>query len=124
MRDRKLTNAYLNADDTLSSTDIKGIAAHEMGHILSKKYGNKGLDIAKETYYNVFGEIPSVDMIRKYLSNNISRYSISISEELLDRPFKPKYLREIIPEIFGKNASSPDDFTLEFIKLLKGVWGV
>ncbi|MBQ8765414.1 MAG: minor capsid protein [Clostridia bacterium] len=124
LRDRNLTNAYLNADNELSSTDIKGIAAHEMGHKLYEKYGNKGLDIAQKTYYNVFGENPSVDMLRKYLKNNVSKYSISISEELLDRPFKPKYLRELIPEMFGKNTTSPDDFTSEFIKLLKEGWNI
>lgn len=124
LRDRNLTNAYLNADNELSSTDIKGIAAHEMGHKLYEKYGNKGLDIAKKTYYNVFEENPSVDMIRKYLKKNVSEYSISISEELSDKPFKPKYLRELIPEIFGKYTTNPDDFTSEFIKLLKEVWNI
>ena len=124
LRDRNLTNAFLNSDSQLSSTDIKGIAAHEMGHVLLKKYGNKGLDISKKTFYNVFGEIPSNEMIVEYLFENVSQYSVTIGEEFLSKPFKPKYMKEIVPEIFGKHLTNPDDFTTEFINLLKGTWNL
>jgi hypothetical protein len=108
----------------LSSIDAKGIAAHEMGHILSKKFGNKGLDISKKVYYNLYGEIPSNDTITNYLFENISRYSIEINEQNRLKPFKAKYMKEIIPEIFGKNLTNPDKFTIEFIELLKGEWKI
>ena len=124
LRDRNLTNAYLNADNELSSTDIKGIAAHEMGHKLSEKYGNKGLDIAKETYYNIFGENLSNSAMIEYLTQNVSVYSVSRKKDTIGKPFKPKYLKEIIPEILGKNVTNPDDFTTEFIKMLKGAWNI
>lgn len=124
LRDRNLTNAFLNADNELSSTDIKGIAAHEMGHKLYEKYGNKGLDISKKAYYNIYGELPSNEKIVNYLFENVSRYSVAIKDELLSKPFKAKYMKEIIPEILGKNLTNPDEFTVEFIKLLKGAWNL
>jgi SPP1 gp7 family putative phage head morphogenesis protein len=124
LRDRNMTNAFLNSDNQLSSTDIRGIAAHEMGHVLSRKFGNKGLDISKKVYYNMYGEIPSNDIITNYLFENVSRYSVKIDEAYSSRPFKPKYMKEIIPEIYGKNLTNPDEFTIEFIDFLKGVWKI
>ena len=124
LRDRNITNAFLNSDDYLSSTDIRGIAAHEMGHILSRKFGNKGLDISKKVYYNIFGEIPSNETIMSYLFENVSRYSITIDKMHRSKPFKAKYMKEIIPEIFGKHLTNPDRFTTEFINYLKGVWNI
>ena len=38
LRNRKITNEILNADNALAATDIRGIAVHEMGHIISHQY--------------------------------------------------------------------------------------
>lgn len=124
LRDRNLTNAFLNADDQLSSTDIKGIAAHEMGHKLYEKYGNKGLDISKEVYYNIYGDLPSNQTIIKFLFESVSQYSIDMDAKYDFKPFKAKHMKEIIPEMFGKHLTNPDEFTAEFIKLLKGAWNL
>ncbi|MGN1106809.1 MAG: hypothetical protein ACI4RH_09170, partial [Huintestinicola sp.] len=51
LRDATITNLNLNADNQLAATDFTGISVHEMGHIISRKYGEKGLDIAKKAYY-------------------------------------------------------------------------
>ena len=123
LRNRNLTNAFLNADNRLSSTDIKGIGAHEMGHKLYERYGNIGLDISKKVYYNVYGEIPSNQTILKYLFKNVSQYSVARDEDEF-KPFKAKHLREIIPEMLGKHLTNPDEFTNEFVKFLKGAWKV
>ena len=124
LRDRKLTNAFINADNRLSSTDIRGIAAHEMAHKLSDRYGNKGLDISKKLYYNIYGKIPTDREIINYLFENVSQYSVDIDEDYDPRTFEASYMREIIPEIFGKNLTNPNEFTVEFIKLLKGAWNL
>lgn len=115
LRDRNLTNAYLNEDDYLSATDVKGIGAHEMGHKLYEKYGNIGLDIAKETCYNITGKIISDSEVINFLSENVSEYStVNVKGDF----------REIISEILGKNATNPDEFTTEFTKLLKERWKI
>ena len=124
LRNREMTNAYLNADDYLSATDIKGIAAHEMGHVLQKVYGNKGLDISKKTYYNIFEKLPNTSEMLDHLEETISEYTIFVDEDKKDKSFNPKYITELIPEMFSKNTTNPDEFTTEFIRLLKEVWKI
>lgn len=124
LRNREVTNAYLNADNYLSATDIKGIASHEMGHVLQKAYGNKGLDISKKTYYNIYGKLPNTVEMLDYLEETVSEYTTYIKKEKREKPFKPKHLGELISEVFGKNTTNPDEFTTEFIKLLKEVWNI
>lgn len=115
LRDAKITNQNLNADNWLAATDFTGIAVHEMGHIISRTYGEKGLDIAKKAYYNIFKENISTDDILKYLSTNVSGYSV----DLLQMSKKPRY-KEITPEILSKSKSSSSSVLAdEFIKLLK-----
>ena len=124
LRDRTITNNFLNSDNYLSSTNLKGIASHEMGHKLSKKFGNRGLDIAQRAYYNVFGERISKTDTLEYLRNNVSIYSIRRNYETIDKPLKVKYFKEIIPEVLGKDMTNPDKFSNEFIKILKEVWNI
>lgn len=115
MRNSKITNQNLNADNQLAATDFTGIAVHEMGHIISRTYGEKGLDIAKQAYYNIFKEEITTDDVLKYLSISISKYSVDFSE----MSKKPKY-KEITPEVLSKsNSASSSDFADEFVKLLK-----
>ena len=124
LRSREVTNSYLLSDDYLSSIDIKGIAAHEMGHVLQVKYGNIGLDISKKVCYNLSGEQLSQQAVVVYLRDNVSGYSASKDGQYVGKPTKPKHFRETIPEVFGKNFTDPDEFTTEFIKLLKEVWKI
>lgn len=119
LRDRNITNKILNNDNRLSSTDIKGIVVHETGHLISKKYGEKGLEIAKKAYYNIYKEeISYVDLLA-FLEEKVSEYSSDFDEGKRDRTFKSKYCKEVLPEILAKNKTNPDEFTKECIRLLK-----
>lgn len=110
LRNKKLTELSLNEDNTLSATNIRGISAHEMGHTLQQRYGNISLEIAQEAYYNVYGKKLKLDDLIK----EVSDYSIAIVNE--------GTYQELIPEIISKNLTNPNDFTAEFIKLLKERW--
>lgn len=124
LRNRDVTNAYLNSDNFLSATDIKGIASHEMGHVLQKAYGNIGLDIVRKVCYNLDEQILSYPEVVQYLEDKVSIYSVTKDEEYDGKPLKTDYFKEIIPEMFSKHITNADDFTTEFIKLLKGAWKI
>ena len=124
LRSREMTNAYLNADDFLSSTDIKGIAAHEMGHVLQKAYGNKGLDIVQKACYNLNGKNLQYKDVVGYLINDVSKYSTERDKRYDGKLARSEQFKEIIPEILGKHFTNPDEFTTEFVKLLKEEWEI
>ena len=82
---------------------------------------NKGLEIAGKAYYNIFGKKADDDVILDYLYSNVPKYSIFLKNEKVQNSLlnRRKY-KEIIPEIFAKHNANPDNFTEEFIKLLRG----
>lgn len=119
LRNRKLTNEYLQEDNYLAANDVKGIAYHELGHLISQKYGEKGFDLARKAYYNIYKkELSNSDLI-SFLKDNISIYSVSIEPNYIDKPFKSKYYKEITPEVLSMNRTNPNKFSEEFEKLLK-----
>ena len=122
LRDRKKTDDYLNADNYLSSSDIKGIAYHEMGHVISKRYGEKGLEIARQAYYNVYEQTLSYLSVLDYLHEEISEYSDRLSEDNENRPFKAKHYKEVLPELLSKDKTNPSVFSSEYVRLLKEVY--
>ena len=124
LRDRALTDAYLTSDNMLSSSAVRGIGAHEMGHVLQDAFGNKGLDIARKAYYHIYGVSVSKTDILSYLGKNISDYAIVRDERYEGMPIKDKHFKEVIPEVMGKNATNPNEFTVEFIRLLKEGWNI
>ena len=85
------------------------------------KYGEKGIEIAKKAYYNIYKEEISDKDIVNYLRKNISDYSSDIDERFLNRPIKSKYFKEIVPEILAKDLTNPNEFTNEFVSILKEV---
>lgn len=113
LRSRMVTEQNIILGEQFASSCVEDIAVHEYGHIISTVKGNKGLEIAGKAYYNVFGEIPEIDMLIDFLDENVSNYSTTVK--------KRKYT-EITPEILAKNNSNPDAFTKEFVKLLKGAF--
>lgn len=122
LRSRENTNAYLNSDNVLSSTDAKGIGYHEMGHIISKEKGEQGIEIARKAYYNLHNKEISRDEMLVYLKNNISDYSKTPSQNAMIRSSGVIYDRdfnEILPEVLAKEKTNPSDFTHEFIRLFK-----
>ena len=119
LRDKQETNRYLNSDATLATNDSKGIGYHEMGHVISKIYGNRGLDIAAEAYYNLHNQRLSRNETINYLLENVSLYSVYVPDEWRDKPYNRRYYNEVIPEVFSMDHTNPTDFSREFVRLLK-----
>lgn len=118
LRDRAVTESNIALGGQFASSTVEDIVVHEYGHLISAEKGNKGIEIAEKAYYNVFGEKANTDDLIDFLESNISPYSIT-SKGGKSGTYKRKYT-EVIPEILAKNNSKPDDFTREFVKLLKG----
>ena len=113
LRDRKITEMNILNGHQFASTTVEDIAIHEYGHVFASAKGNKGLEIARKAYYNVFNESASDEDIAKYLYDNISPYSMKVTGR--------RNLPEIIPEVLAKNNSNPSEFTQKFVELLKGI---
>ena len=112
-RNRAITEQNIASGGMFASTKFEDFVAHEYGHVISFVKGNKGLEISGKAFYNVFGKTLSTSELLDYLDENISVYSTTIS--------KRKYT-EIVPEVLAKNNSKPNDFTEEFVVLLKGAY--
>ena len=110
LADRKLTNDELQADNILAATDIRGIAAHEFGHVLQHKHGEVGIDIFEEVYYNIHEVRLTEEAQIKHIRKEVSKYS---TRKL-----------ELFPEILSKHTTNPDVFTEAFIKYLKKRWDI
>ena len=82
IRNRSVTEKNLAVDNYLATNSAEGIAAHEMGHVISGKIrnGKSGLDIYKETVYNVSGKRISDDEALMLLKQHVSEYSIFSTE--------------------------------------------
>lgn len=122
MRNRGVTEKNLAVDNYLATNSAEGIAAHEMGHVISGKIrnGKSGLDIYKETVYNVSGKRITDDEALMLLRHHVSEYSIFSTEG------KNGMLRynEIIPEILSIEKTNPTKYSTEFVKLLKEACGL
>lgn len=122
LRNRGVTEKNLSVDNYLAANTAEGIAAHEMGHVISGKIrnGKSGLDIYKETVYNVSGKRISDDEALMLLKHHVSEYSIFSTEG------KNGMLRynEIIPEILSIEKTNPIKYSTEFVKLLKEACGL
>ena len=98
------------------------ITAHEMGHVISGKIknGKSGLDIYKETVYNVSGKRISDDEALEMLFDNISAYSTKAT------PGRNGNIafNEIISEILSINVTAPNRYSSEFVRLLKDACNV
>ena len=120
LRNRKITERNIAIGGQFASVKVQDIAVHEYGHVFSAFKTNKGLEIAGKAYYNIFGKQADDDTILEYLYSNISKYSIYLKKEKNKNAlFNRRKYKEIIPEIFAKHNANPDNFTEEFIKLLK-----
>lgn len=123
LRDRKTTENFMNSDNSLAATKAAGIAFHEMGHIISIKRGEIGLDIAAKAYYNIFKKEPTRSELLEYLEKDISDYSVTLHRNA-NKPYRTKDFKEITPEIYSKDKTGPSDFTNEFVRLLKEAYGL
>lgn len=124
LRNRNITESFLKEDRTLATDKVKGIAYHEMGHIISYVYGEKGLDIARKAYYNIFEKEISPQEMLNWLRDSISIYSAYIPPNRAVGIFKTKKFREVTPEILSLDKTKPNKFTNEFVKLLKEAYNL
>ena len=117
MRNRGVTEKNLAVDNYLAANSAEGIAAHEMGHVISGKIrnGKSGLDIYKETVYNVSGKRISDKEALSLLIENVSEYSATVTPKANG----VNVCNEIIPEILSVNYTNPNKYSREFIRLLK-----
>lgn len=117
MRNRGVTEKNLSADNYLAANSAEGIAAHEMGHVISGKIrnGKSGLDIYKETVYNVSGKRISDEEALSLLLENVSEYSATVTKKANG----VSACQEIIPEILSVNYTNPNKYSREFVRLLK-----
>lgn len=117
LRNRSLTEKNLAVDDWLAANTAEGIAAHEMGHIISGKLkkGVTGLDIYKQTVYNVSGKMISDEEAIELLEINVSEYSVSENYKSNGNAVYD----EVISEILSVYYTKPDKYSCEFVKLLK-----
>lgn len=120
LRDRKLTEKNILNDEQFASKKVEDIAIHEMGHIIGNIKGNKGVELTQKAYYNIYKEHLDENEIINFLEKNISIYAIKYHGDLDDpRGIDVKKFKEVISEVMAKNNSNADDFTREFVKLLK-----
>ena len=113
--DKELTDLAITGQEgliTLASENLKGISAHEFGHLLQMQMKRDcSLEIAQKACYNI-GEKVKDDDLMNLLRDKVSTYAFLYS----DQYGNPS---ELLPEILGKHYTSPDSFTSEFIRLFR-----
>lgn len=109
LRDANVTRRNILLDGQFASINAQDTVAHEYGHVFANTLNIKGLDIARQGYYNAYKENISDEKLREFLFDNLSEYSIK------------RKGTEIIPELFAKHNSNADAFTSACMELLKGV---
>ena len=84
LRDKNITEENIKKSGIFASEDIDDISVHEFGHILSEIKGNKGIEITKKAYYNIYNRSISDSEALMYLKKNVSSYSISYNGDYED----------------------------------------
>jgi hypothetical protein len=120
LRDRAITEQNLSNGGLFASSKFEDIIRHEYGHVFSSVKGNKGIEIARKAMYNISGDDKSLDEVLTYLHSHVSPYSTA-AQISLSRPnlFDPKKYKEVIPEVLVKHENASDEFTEEFVRILK-----
>lgn len=120
LRNRTITEQNIRAGGMFAVSKLEDIVVHEYGHIIADARGNRGLEFAKKAYYNLTKIDANWGEILDFLEENISSYSTTYYGELSNKSYRnQKKFKEIIPEVLAKHNSSPNEFTSEFIRLLK-----
>ncbi len=122
IRNRSVTEKNLAVDNYLATNSAEGIAAHEMGHVISGKIrnGKSGLDIYKETVYNVSGKRISDDEAIQLLLAKVSVYSAYPTM----KSNGTVVYGEVISEMLSVNYTNPNKYSSEFVRLLKEACGL
>ncbi len=124
LRNKEVTERNIRNSNYFASLRIQDVVVHEYGHVLASQYGNRGIELAKETYYTLYKKELSTDEIIKYLEDNISLYSTSYygdyQEDVVFNKVNLKKYKEITSEILAKNEYSNTLFTEEYVKRMLG----
>jgi len=107
LRLREITEANIATGGRFASATLEDIALHETGHIIEQENSVNAIEIAKKAYYNISGKHVSTKMIKTFLPSVASKYSAQMEHE-------------IVSEVIVANKNSPNEFTKEFVSLLKG----
>lgn len=122
LRNKDISEKNLANGDKFASPRLKDIVVHEYGHVLSAQYGNRGVEIAKKAYYNLYRKEVSADDILNYLEKNVSMYCShyygNYDLDVLRKKVSVKRYKEITSEILAKNEWKETAFTQEYIRLL------
>ena len=115
MRDRAFTERDMRNSGRFTNPTIEGMIRHEFGHIVEFVHGEKGLQFAKQAYYNIHGREASSEVLKQYIRKEISYYAYPevinrITDEVCSSPH----------EITSEVLSSKDN--TEFIKLIREMW--
>lgn len=120
LRDRAITEQNISNGGQFASAKLEDILRHEYGHVFSSNKGNKGIEISRKAVYNIYGDNKSLDDLLGYLHTHVSPYSTAFKiSGSTPNLFDSKKYKEIIPEVLVKNKNAPDEFTEEFIRILK-----
>ena len=122
LRNRSITEENMRIDNIFQSSKVEDIITHEYGHVLVRRYGNRGVEITRKAYYNITGKEITADEALNYLSTHISNYATQYvgdyEGDFFSGRLSEKKYAEIIPEVLVKHTNSQNDFTEEFIRLL------
>ena len=125
LRDKNITEENIKKSGIFASEDIDDISVHEFGHILSEIKGNKGIEITKKAYYNIYNRSISDSEALMYLKKNVSLYSISYNgdyeDDILRGRVKVTKYNEITSEVLAKDKYKSTKFTREYLRLLREV---
>ena len=122
LRNKEITERNISNTNFFASPRIQDIVVHEYGHVLASQYGNRGIELAKKAYYNLYKEELSIDEVLNYLYREVSHYSIEYYGDFeLDKSInrvKSKKFKEITSEVISLNEFRSNAFTEEYIKNL------
>lgn len=123
LRNKKITEQNIKKAGIFASPKAEHIVVHEFGHILSSVKGNRGIEIAKQAYYNIYDEEITDLGILSYLKKNVSKYAVKYDgdyeDDLLRGKVKSNKYIEVISEILAKDEYKRNLFTHEYLRLLK-----
>ena len=121
LRNKDVSEKNIANDGEFASPRLQDIVIHEYGHVLSAQYGNRGVEIAKKVYYNLYRKELNADEILEYLDKNISgyctRYYGNRELDIAYNKLKESKFKEITSEILAKNEWQETSFTQEYIRM-------
>lgn len=117
-RDSAKMDLELKDSSDLAAMATNDITLHECGHLLEHYYRFNGVEILKEAYYNVHGNILATNDISRILDENVSFYATDTKENKNETLY-----REITSEVLVRNKNNPNELTNEYVDILNRRYG-